>query len=287
MGVHWGGFSVINGMSTMRNWSANVNNEAREAVASNTKGGKKRIKAIHDWSGNMAAYGVLPHAWPGDVITFEGHISPDNDVEGAVGSRLSGPAIVDSVVLTWDWANDALFHVINFSGDGPALFEAAAAAYSDATAPAVPPACRTKLTYEDTGEQEWTNLVTAVLTISAANQAYVNSSTVFETPAGGGIFECWRRRNKGVIDWTLAVTEQNHEQSAVLSQGADLEIKLYDDSPPTTFYHLKWCHVQNYSGINVDRESGAILQRTVNMGMNGWNPTVGFLKRPDTTSFWP
>ena len=218
---------------------------------------------------------------PGDTFSFSGYSAPDDDVGGNAGKIWAGNAIVDQLVVNWNWSTGEIINMgINFSGNG--ALAVSDGTHSDATDPDVPIPCGTKITYGDplVLETEWDNLVSAVLTITAENQAYVNSSSVISG-------ECWTQRKPGNIDWTLAVTEQNNEGLATeIDIAADEEFRLYVDD--TDFWLLKWGHVGDVSGLTVDRETGAIMQRTVNIAMNGFNPDVGEITLPGAgSSWWP
>lgn len=270
-----GKYGVLNGQSTCRNWGVNDISSPQAYKASNTKGGTGRVAGNRDWNGNFANYGGVPVLLPGDAFNFAGYTAPTSGVAGTDGYVWSGPAIVDQLSVNWSWANgEIITHACNISGNG-ALASASAAALVDETDPTVPPICGTKITYN--AAIEWENLLTAALTITAANQAYVNSSTA-----------CWTKRDSGPIDWSLAVTEQNHAGlPAALAIGSDVELKLYINA--TEFWHLKFGHVGESTGLVVDRESGVIIQRTVNIAMNVYaSAEFGKITLPGAgTDWWP
>lgn len=282
MGAHSGKFGVVNGQSTVRNWTINEVQEAKAYVASNTKGGTGRIKGVHDWSGSFGAYGGQPAAMPGETLAFAGYTAPNDNTVGSDGQRYSGSAIVDSVAITLNWATgDILSYVLNFSGNGALTKDTGL--YSDATTPDVPPIVLGRVDWlTGTGPDvwtEWENIAQAVLTITAANQAYVNSSSVVSGIA-------WRQRLAGIIDFTLAITEQETLRASLPSIGTSEAIRLYINA--TEFYELRNANLLDFSGITVDRETGAITQRTVNFGMDGWSAGVeGEIILPDLSTFWP
>ncbi len=282
MAVHSGKFGVVNGQSTVRNWVINDVQEGKAFVSSNTKGGTGRRESIHDWTGSFSAYGGIPAALPGAALAFSGKTSADDDSQTGTGQVYTGTAIVDSVVITWNWASgDILSYVTNFSGNGE-LVESVAT-LSDATSPVTPAILLTKVEWETNTVgpvfTEWENLAQAVLTITAANQPYVNSSSVISGKA-------WRLRKAGIIDMTLAVTEQATLRASLPALGVSEVIKLYTDA--TLFYELTWMQVLDFSGINVDIETGAITSRTVNFGMDGFKAGVaGTIKLPDASTYWP
>lgn len=275
MGLHSGKYGVVNGQSTIRNWSISDTMTNPKFVASNTQGGAGRRKGVKSWSGSYNQYGVLPIALPGQIVTFGGYTAPDNGVSGN-GKRYSGNIIVDSFAATWNWSSgDILSSVTNFSGH--LGLTGSSGSYSDATDPTTPEVCGTKLEYSFDGEEweELTNLTQAVLTITAANLSYVNSSTNCETG-----------RESGPLDFTLALTRQECDIEADFAKGDDLQIRLYDSAD--TFWLLKWAKVKEFTGLTVDTETGAIVQHTVNLEMNGFvGADVGQIVLPNESIFWP
>lgn len=275
MGVLSGKYGVVNGKTTTRQWSINDNHAPKRYRASNTKNGAGRRNGIRSWSGSFNQYGAVPSVMPGALFTFSGYTAPTTGVLGTNGLIYTGTAIVDSVVITWNWGSgDILSMVTNFSGHLD-LASSEAGALTDATAPTVPPICGTKITYDDTGDVEWENLLQATLTISAENQSYVNSST-----------GCWTGKTPGPIDWTASVTEQEVLRD-ILNIGDDYEFKFWVDD--TDFWKLKWGKVKEFTGITVDMEGGGIIQRTVPLEMQGFaesNGAAGSITLPGAVSAW-
>lgn len=277
-----GKFGVVNSYSTVRNWSINDVVSPQRFIGSNTKRGTGRRKGVRSWTGSFSAYGAVPTALPGSSFTFTGYTGPTNGISGA-GVTYSGTAFVDSVAVTWNWGSGSILsHVVNFSGH--LALTKGSASTTDVTDPDVPVVCGAKITYNEVIETvdtdvEWQNLVQATLTMSTPSIPYVNSSTI-----ASGV--CWTGRTGGILDWTLAVTEQNEDRLAILEIGEMLDLKLWADD--TDYYRLKWGMVEGYSGLNVDRETGAIISRTVNLGMNGYNGTEGQVTLPGAGSnLWP
>lgn len=279
MGVRSGLSCVINGVSTGRNWSINELSDAKAFVASNTQQGTGRRKGNRDWNGTYGKYGYAP-VIPGSTFSFLGYAGSDGSAEAS----FAGNAIIDSVAITWNWGGGEIISTaVNFSGNGAPTGWGTTTATdtSDVIAPAI---CGTKVSYGDVVAEEdtdWDNVTQAVLTLTCANQAYVNSSTA-----------CWNARKRGpALDFTLAITEQNSEGlPAAIAITADEIVNLYVNA--TQYFELKKCHVTGVSGLTVDRESGAILQRTVNLAMSAFydvagTPTVGSIKVPGGTQIWP
>lgn len=282
MPAHSGKFAVLNGQTTVRNWNVNELNESKPYVASNTKGGTGRVVGVRDWNGSFGAYGGQPSLFPGDAFSFSGFLAADDDTEAGTGQVLTGTAIIDSIAITWNWATaEIISYVANFSGNGALV--SSIANLSDATQPVVPILALAKVDRWigplDTDFEEWTEVEQVVLTISAANQSYVNSGSVV-----AGVL--WRQRLAGIIDFTLALTEHKTLRAALPDLSDDERLKLFISA--SEFWELKWCHIDNFSGIVADRETGAIIKRTNNMSMNGFDGVItGFIKHPDLTTKWP
>lgn len=284
MGPHSGKFAVIDSINTVRNWQINDQQSNPKAVASNTQNGTARRQGISSWAGSFNCYGHTPVVMPGEFFDFLGYTAPNDDAAGSAGTSYAGNAIVDSVVITWNWQNgDILSHVVNFSGNLALTVNDAEAAFEDATDPELHSICGTKIEYstDDTTFYELKNITQATLTITAANQAYVNSSTV-----------CGTGRRAGPIDWTLALNQQDTKRTGaaaafVVLKNTDYAWKLYVDG--TDFWKLKYGMVRDFTNITCDRESGAIIGRTINVEMNGLvGSTVGYITAPGAeTNFWP
>lgn len=275
MGVHSGKFGVVNGMANVRNWNITDSITLPKFAASNTKGGHGRISGIQSWQGSFGYYTMIPPVMPGEIFSFAGYSAPDNDTLAGTGTRLSGSAIVDSVAITWNWSNgEIISQVCNFSGHLGLTETTGAAAYSDATSPEAPPVCGTKIEYSADGTTyvELTDLTQATLTITAANLAYVNSST-----------GCLTGRKAGLIDWTAAITRQDSKR--ILSVGDSKYWRFYTDSD--SFWLLKWGKIKDFGNYTVDVETGAIVTHVVNLEMNGiLAGVVGSITKPDGVSVW-
>lgn len=270
MGVHSGKFAVIDGLGTMRNWSVNDVSNAQKFVASNTRCGTGRVRGTRDWTGNVSAYGAVPLVMPGQYFDFRGYTAPANNVSGS-GPCASGNALVESVTITWNWGNgEILAHQINFGGNGELTW--IDDFFEDVSVPVTPIVCGTKILQED---EIWPNLVQASLTLTAPMLPYVNSAT-----------DCWTYRRSGPFDWTLSLTEQNNERDGLPEISSDLDLKLFVNA--SEFWHLRWGHLIDYSNLSVDRETGAIISRTVNLGMSGFvGGETGHVLMPDESTFWP
>ncbi len=285
MGIHSGKFGVVDGVSTVRTWSINDSMSPKNYVASNTEFGTGRRKSLEEWGGSFGSYGHTPPVMPGAQFAFIGYTAPNDDSNG-VGLRYEGDAVVENVQVDWNWgAGEIIACVTNFQGhlalehpDGPEIF--------DLTVPRVPEVVLTRFDYSVNGSDwfEIPNLLTGQLTLSCQLQEYVNSSTAVDG-------RMWKGRKSGPIDWTLALTQQDVERD-LFEKGDSIQLRLYVNE--TEYYELKWGMVGEFTGIQVDRETGAIIQQTINVSMDGYDPSEGTYEGsrghvllPGGTQWWP
>src|SRR6056297_3617746 len=227
MGVASGKYGFVNGQKTVSNWSLTDTLNAHQIVASNTKGGNLRKPGIRDWSGSFLQRVVAPTLMPGDTFTFKGQTAPSSGVEGEAGFCYSGPAIVESLSIVWDWENAAPINTtVNFAGNG--ALSQGTDTFADAEDPVIPMAdSATKVVVVDGGagsggeeDDEMCGVTQATLNITSANQTYANACT-------GG----WLKRVAGIIDWNLSLSVQESDLSNLPFDIGDYEeLKLYVDS---------------------------------------------------------
>lgn len=285
MSVRSGRLSSVNGQTTVQQWAANLTTDPRAFGASNTSGGTGRRVGNLDWTGSFRQLTGLPAIMPNDEFTFTGYIG--DDLEDG-GKSIGGNVICNSVVITWNWATgDIINTVVNWQGNGAFAF--ADADGTDATDVLAPPVCPAKVEWtaaqDNTGYAAWDNLTQVVLTISAATQAYTNSSSkiTIETKDFLAV-----KRRKGRIDFTVALTEQNSDglpSGRFLSD--DVALRIFTDA--TNFWELAMAHVGDATGIVADRDTGAIIQRTQNLGMNAFTlgaSAEGRIVKPGGSLYW-
>lgn len=263
-----GRFGVVNGQSTVRNWSINHISAAQKYVASNTRGGAGRRHGVQDFNGSFGGYGYSPTVLPGQLFSFSGLTAPTSGIEDTPGILWNGAAIVDSVAITYSWAAaEIVSWVCNFSGNGE--LTSTSGTLADATEPRVFQVCGSNVEINDEIQED---LVNAVFTLTAENQAYVNSASVING-------KCWTKRRPGNIDWTLALTQQQDGPAPVgtTTQGI---IELPGG------WGLSWGHLESLSSLMVDRETGAIIGRTLNYAMDGYKDAIGAIISP-LGPFWP
>jgi len=285
MGVYSGRLGVINGQSTMRNWNVSeVENSARY-VASNTRGGSGRDKGARDWTGGFGLYGAVPTVLPGDQFTFKGQTSPDDLTPGNAGEVLTGQAVVTQLTVNWNWAGGELLAMDASFGGHLTLTKQNATQAKDSTAPAALTVVGTKIEHSTDGAtwHEIPNLTSAALSLTSEVPTYVNSSTY-----DAGTSALWTGRTKGPIDWTLALNQEDNKpggSNGYPAIGTKHQFRCYVNA--TDYWLLKWGQVGDYSNLTVDRETGAIINRTINIGMAGYKDgAVGAITLPGAGSPW-
>lgn len=284
MAQHSGRFGMVNGASTVQDWSVEDSQQLFEVVASNTAGATGQTGSVEDWQGNFTCFGYTPFAMPGDQFSFIGYTAPDNDASG-VGWTYSGQALISQLVANWNFtAGEVLSLAYDFQGHLALTPNAAAAQISDGTVASAPLVQATKIQYSTDNGSTWTNwtaVSTVAFTVTNGLQTYVDSDTIVNS-------RIWTGRKKGISKATIAITEHNNDRTRFI-KGQQLMLRLYVTS--TLFWEIKWAKVENFSGLKVDMKSGAILQQTVNLkfsiiddGVISSTPGVlGHIAKPDTT----
>lgn len=281
MPVHSGKLGVVNGKSTVQNWSISDEQNLAAAVASNTALGRVRRPGVNSWSGNYAQKGGTPPVMPGETFSFVGYTAPTDNVSGN-GLKYTGDAVVKSVAISWNWASGEIIGSTTEFDGHLALAAADGTQIADITAPDVPTIALAKIQFsaDDTTFTDVANVTTVTLTITNDVQAYVNSSTVVSNTL-------WTGQRAGNYDWNMAIAMQDVKRTDVV-KGTQYSWKIFVDA--TTFWKLKWGRVKNFTGLTVDRDSGAIIAQTVNVEMDGTKESdgvLGHILKPGGTQFWP
>lgn len=285
MGVHSGKWGVVDGAETIKNWTVTDEQTLADAVASNTKMGHARRRGVESWSGGFGFFGHTPPAMPGDLFSFSGYTAPENNVSGA-GLVYSGDGMVKQVQVNWNWGSGELISgQLDFDGH-LGLNAASDDQIVDSSVPTLPAIVLAKVMYSTNGTDwtDWPNLVTVALTMTCAVQAYVDSGTVVAGPP----VRLWTGQVAGTIDWNMSITEHNNLRS-LFSKGDQLAFRLYVSA--TEYYELFWGRVKNFTGITVNRDTGAIIQQTVQIEMDGVKESdgsIGHITLPgEADPWWP
>lgn len=289
MGVHSGKFGVVHkivdsnrsAVEYIRNWSLEDTQAPESYYASNTRGGQFANQGVFDNTGSFSGFGGDPLLFPGDLFEFEGYTAPDTDVYNTAGDIYKLSAIVESLTITWGWgASQTLGWSIDFAAASSGLSIESGAAILDDAVTVPEKMCGLVVEYTDDTDAPaayapWGNVITATLTFTAANQPYVNSST-----------GCNTYRKPGNLGWTLSLVEQRQDQ--LQAKGTQHRWKIYTDFAGDEAWILEYGMITGYTGLTVDRETGGIIQKTVNVTMQGSNgTTLGQITRPSGAAVWP
>jgi len=290
-GPYSGVAGSVNGISTVQDWSITDGHTPQEYSASNTLFGMGAVPGIEFWEGGYNHYGHTPVVLPGQQFYFIGYGAPLNNVSGS-GWRYAGSALCNQAVINWNWASGAIIAVQeSFKGHLDLVEQGdTGSQILDESIPTVPKIACTKIEYslDDSTFVEWDNLVSASLTLTNELQDYINSSTVVDD---AGTCRIWTGRRRGRYNWTLAVTEQDVRRD-LFSKGQVLMLRLYVTS--SLYYELKWGMMRDVTGIQVNRQTGAIVQQTVNFSMCGMDTdagsyaaATGHVLMPGGEQWWP
>lgn len=269
-------------VSTVSNWTLSDNQPGNTYIASNTDAGTGRAGGIRDWNGSFMGYGANPPVMPNDVFDFEGFTWPTNGIASDEGVVYSGPVIIQSVSINWDWtANGLISWTANFMGK-PGLTVALGTVPTDASQPTREIACGTTIQWATTQLQEIPALANATLTFNAALTEESNSST-----RTGGY--CYVNREPGPIDWSLSCTQQDWKRGLPEMPNIgdrDLKLTISTKSDGSEWWDLVLASMESYANLVVDRATNAPISRQLNFAMNANGS--GFVSRPGapTTAWW-
>ena len=252
--------AAINNISSLMNWSVSHTDSQTSYVNSATNNGTQNIDGPQDWTGSINATGAVPSLFPGETFSFSGQISA---IDTTDGNKLEGNVLIDQLVVNWNWATvEAINHTYNFGGHVGLDYLDDDGDINDTTTDDNSSICGTKIQYSTDGTT-WTtipSLVTATLTITAANSTYVNSSTHVSGT-------CWTGRKQGPINWTLSMVQEDDRAPGTGDNPAFKTaywIRAYTNA--TQYWQLKFGKVSGYTGVNANRD-GTIVNRTIGMNM--------------------
>lgn len=272
------------GVNHVRNWNLNWNYALEDRVHSASASGHERFAGVEDWNGSFAGFGGAPPVFPGDEVALKLFCGPSDGVWGHTGKVWVGNAIIDNIAITWNWQpNNSLSWTANFSANG-CLTDEEGEYYDTTSQTCLAKMCSLLPYYLDdcTGTgvayTEWPNVESAVLTISAANIPYINSST-----------DCCTYRRAGIIDWSLDIVDQ--EDYLIMDNTDAWSFRLYDTA--TTYWDLAWGLLSGITNVTVDVETGAIKNKTNNIVMagryccDGTGADLGYIINPGIETKWP
>jgi hypothetical protein len=275
-GPQSGKFAVVHdgltAITHMFNWNIDSHSHTPETYyASNTKWGASRNPGVMDFTGNFSLFDGNYIVFPGDFFKcIEFFTAPTSGVYGNPGSTYCGQGIVESNVITWAWGPEqSLTQQINIAANGCLATRDRTLDDTNISTPAKMCGLKLQWTVEPTPSTwlEIENAQQAVLTMTASNPSFVNSST-----------GCCTHRRPGNIDWTLAVTYTDH-RAFIIVRESPYSFRLFNT--PTTFWELSYAIFGSVTGITADRQTGAIQTQVANFMMKAIeDETMGYIRPP-------
>lgn len=287
MGYHSGKFGVVNNVPAMISWNISDDEDLKEYINSQTRGMAGQLPGISNWTGSIEQNGVNPVAglMPGSLFAFQGYTAPDNDTAGGSGTILSGNIMVERMSMAWNWAGGDIEKTsYEFQGSGPLAVNSGQPAISDTSTPTYygskqlpQPTIQVNGTG---GFINWPYITQLTITLSNEIQPVVNASTGGNTVRVAG-------------PWKLEISASEQEVLRSLFQKENiLEIKVPVDPTFINFWDIKFGVVKNFTNIEVNRETGAIISRSVQIIHSAYdfplnNPAnLGSITLPGAGSAW-
>lgn len=276
--MHTGKQGVLDGVSSVSDWSISESQATERIVASNTRGGSARTKGVKDWTGSYTAFGGKPAIVPGQIFDFKGQLFPTSGVEGGAGPGYEASALLEQIVINWNFETGApITHTGTIGGNGELEYKTDLELLDESTLQKVS-SCDTKIQLGAEGsETDWDGITTAALTLSV--------DPVTSAASGGG---CWTKRAANAKNWGFTARLQNTDRGNVLlmpTKGSIVRMRCFINA--TEFWLLEWGMVREYTNIAVNRATGAIIGADVAIDMQGFNNgVVGKVSRPGADGDW-
>lgn len=291
MSYHSGKFAVVHNVPALVSWSIEDDSDTKEVINSQTYGITHQLDGVDHWSGSIEQNGSTPVAglMPGLVYAFQGYTAPDNDTAGGTGSIYSGNIMVERMTLTYNWETGDVEKIgYEFQGVLGLSFATGQVALTDTSTPTYY-GCKSlpkpKITVATSGGSwipgsltDWPYITQLTMTISNEIQPIVNASTAGQTD-----------RKAGPWKLEVAVTEQEVLRS-LFERNNILGLQIPVDPSFTNYWYIKWLHVKNFTGIQFNRETGAIISRNISLPFQAYDreasPVLGSITLPGAGSDW-
>lgn len=289
MGYHSGKFAVINNVPAMISWGIEDDSDTKEAVNSQTYSMPIQLPGVNHWSGSIEQNGANPVAglMPGSVFAFQGYTAPDNDTAGGTGSIYSGNIMVERMTMALNWETGEIEKLsYEFQGVLGLTFATGQAALTDISTPtyygtkSLP---KPKIAVQvGTGAPgalaDWPYVTQLSLTISNEIQSVVNASTGGNTDRKAG-------------PWKLEVSATEQEiLRALFDKDNKLHLQIFTKPDASQYWDIKWLHVKSLTGIQMNRETGAIISRNVGLPFSAYDgestPVLGAITLPGAGGDW-
>ncbi len=267
MAVLSGESGVINGISTVAEWTITPQKTAASGRASNTGGAPIVVTGVDEWSLRFRSYGKQPPQYPGTSFAFVGNTG---------GGSWSGTAVVKSARLTVDIAGGGYLAWDIECGSASALTPGATSA-TDSASPQmfVGSVCKVQRdplsgTFADIPlVQQYT------LELSRGTPQYVESG--IRKTIAGGVYNC-----------SFTIDQREADPAAVILPGDLAKYKFFVDG--STFFEVWYGRVTN-TEHNVPIESGEVIPYRITGTWSAFDDTAptrtrGKILRPGSGNFW-
>jgi hypothetical protein len=273
MGRITGKNAAIDSLTCLRHWRIDTVGIDTVGACGVSDGAVVRDDEINkDWTGAAIGYGATPPVMPGDYFTFTG-----SDRNGVGWVSASDGAIVERVRVVCSPATAKfIYYEVYFAASGPITLGAYSA--SDASTPNPSTSKGRGIAIVGVAGvsevQEWT------LEIDGNNTA----------PTYTGSSNGWPYRDPGNMDATITWKQLFNAAGNLPTLGSLYEFYLYTTA--AAYWDIKWAQVLKLpadypiEGSNPPRAEYVSADECV-AKFSGWeNGIQGYIKKPDTTSWW-
>lgn len=258
----------------MGKWRIDPTSEAPAFSSSGTGPAIARVAGNKDFTGQVEAYGHTPPVIPGTGFTFNGSMDGTN---GATGAAMCAGCSIQIRQET----GEPIKHILSFEGNG-ALTLGAAVGAADAVVQTPFPSTGLLFKYDPIGagaEVTLDDVRQVDLGITKQLHAYASSSTA-------GV----KKRIAGVLDAEVSVQMYVTDPADIPTRGEMSALKVYVTD--TLFWLLEYAICTDISGIEVDRETGAIVGCTVkwmysSVAVIAGTATAGAITTPAGVDWFP
>lgn len=276
---------VLTRYSRVKNWTFDALSDSEKRVYSGTRLGTQRIPGFIDYKGSFTGFGAKPPKFVGDIFTFIGYTAPTSGVPCTPGCAFTSLALIDSLSITWNWTreNRGVSWTIGFSSNEPSETITDFDDPCDDSVFCDPNPCDLTFVMKDACTDavvEFCNIVSITLNFTATNIEYSNNST-----------GCIVKREVGNLDWTMEIVDQNPCIIPIINH--DYWFEILSTVTPLEKWILKWGQYLGPTNLSVNMETGEIISKTNNFGMQAVNccvpgtPVRGSITAPGGTIVWP
>lgn len=236
--------------STTRRWFIRQRGQHPYFAATNTAGAGNSISGNTDWQGQCWLYGHTPLVFPGDTFAFIGSVDGTNGV--------TGNAICERLTITCHGERGGNIEAaVGFAANGALSFGAAAAADTSAQTAITSIGKLLKLDGVNVSQERLWRLSFWARNYAGVHTGVATAGTTERVT--GNLFAAWT--------YQLYVDDPSTDLPAI---GDKPLMRFYVTD--STYWELKWGHVQEIDPYGADREGARNVGATVS-GI--WSSEVG------------